>query len=139
MRGLRFHCSVAVGRVSRPRSSTCTLSLSSITSISLPSCMTFACTFSCFFFNFQVAWSGVRTVSFTCSVSQLSWKGRDGWLPSLGFPQGPVVLCVPDSADRSVADVVHALKGSSVFCSVNGEIWMAVALVVPSAPEHELL
>ena len=92
------------------------------------------------FFNFQVAWSGVRFVSFTCSVSQLSWKGRDGWLPSLGFLQGLVVLCVPDSADLNVAYAVHALKGSSVFfCSVNGEIWMAVGLVVPSAPEHELL
>ena len=31
--------------------------------------------------------------------SQLSWKGRDGWLPSFGFLQGLVVLCLLDSSD----------------------------------------
>ena len=86
-----------------------------------------------------MAWSGVRIVSFTCSVSQLSWKGQDDWLPSFGFLQGLVVLCVPDSADLNVAYAVHALKGSSVFSSVNGEIWIAVGLVVPSGPAYELL
>ena len=40
----------AVGRVSRPLSSTCKLSLHSISAISLPFCMTFTCTFTRFLF-----------------------------------------------------------------------------------------
>ena len=55
-----------------------------------------------FFLSFEVAWSDVRLVSFTCSVSQLSWNGQDGWLPSFGFLQGLVVLCLLDSSDLKV-------------------------------------
>ena len=103
-------CTGAVGRVSRPRSSTCTFSLSSIFAISLSSCMTFTCTFSRFlFFNFQVAWSGVRIVSFTCSVfsAELEWSrrlvallripSRTGCPLSSGFlrPQSSFTPCMP--------------------------------------------
>ena len=34
--------------------------------------------------------------------SQLSWNGQDGWLPSFGFLQGLVVLCLLDSSDLKV-------------------------------------
>ena len=99
-------------------SSTSTYSLSCISSISLFSCMTFTCTSSRFlpFFKFQVAWSGVQLLSFVClSVAQLSWNGQVGRLPSyvqcIGFPQGLVVLGVPDSADFKVTLRRACLEG----------------------------
>ena len=33
---------------------------------------------------------------------QLSWNGQDGCLPSFGFLQGLVVLCLLDSSDLKV-------------------------------------
>ena len=55
----------ADGRVSRPRSSTWTYSFFCISSISLFTCMRIACSSSLSsLLNFQVAWSGVRLVSF---------------------------------------------------------------------------
>ena len=48
-------------------------------------------------------------------ISQLSWKGRDGWLPSSGFLQGLVVLCLLDSSDLRL-HLRRACLESSVFC-----------------------
>ena len=126
----------AVGRVSRPRSSTWTYSLFCISSISLFSrvCRSRVAPL-CFPFKFS---SGVVRRS-TCvvrlvSVSQLSWSGQVGRLPScvqvIGLSQtrGLVVL---DVASSATGYAVHALKDNLVFTLLNREIWIPVGLVVP--------
>ena len=122
----------AVGRVSRPRSSTCKLSLHSISAISLPSCMTFTCTFSRFLF-LTFRWRGQVFALFRSPArfSQLSWKGQDGWLPSFGFLQGLVVLCLLDSSDLKLHLRRACLESSVFFALLNGEGWFTVGLVVP--------
>ena len=49
--------------------------------------------------------------------SQLSWRGRDGWLPSFGFLQGLVVLCLLDSSDLKFP-LRRACLESSSFCVI---------------------
>ena len=65
--------------------------------------MTFACT-SSRFLSLSFRWRGRVSELFRSPVrfSQLSWNGQGGWLPSFGFLQGLVVLCLLDSADLKV-------------------------------------
>ena len=98
-------CTGAVGRVSRPRSSTSTFSLSCIYSISLFSCMRFTCNSSRFSLFLSFKWRGqafdlCRPSGFCCTA-ELDWTS---WpvaflRPMHRIPAGLVVLAVSDSAD----------------------------------------
>ena len=47
--------------------------------------------------------------------------------------------CLRKSRESYLGYAVHALKGSSFFLERNGEIWIAVGLVVPSGSAFELV
>ena len=64
-------------------------------------------------------------------ISQLSWKGRDGWLPSSGFLQGLVVLCLLDSSDLRFHLRRACLESSVFFALLNGEGWFTVGTGCP--------
>ena len=106
----------AVGCVSRPRSRTRTFS-----SISLFSCMRFSCNSSRFslFFKFQVAWSGVRLVSFACS--ELEKVEMAGCLPPDSFKDWlSFVFWIPLTSDFTYATTAFEDAGP-VACSGLGQ------------------
>ena len=83
------------------------------------------------FFNSQVAWSGVRIVSFTCSDFSAELE-RSRWLVAFLRPFKDwlsFVFRIPQTSDFTYA--VHALRVVFFFALLNGEGWYTVGLVVP--------